>query len=577
MILQALVEYYERKAKSSRGKMAPEGFEYKEIPYVVILNQRGNPVSLNSTYEGEGRARRAKKYLVPATVKKTSGVAANLFWDTPEYTLGIVVRSPRDRVKKMHKAFKERLGSLNVSGSKGIRALMAFLDSPGKASKLKAFGESFKRLKDDKAALVSFQLRGSDDLICEEKEIMNAVEVCLAGEGAKGRCLVTGKKEEIESKTHPSIKGVWGAQTSGANIISYNLDAFRSFGKEQGANAPIGKKAVFAYTTALNHLLAKDSKQRIQVGDASTVFWSAKNSGKDFESSFGLFFGFSKNDDPDKRVQEVRELYESLKSGVYTGKRDEGFYVLGLSPNAARLAVRFWYAGSIAEAAEKIRLHFEDIEIIRNPKDPEVIPLFKLLVSTAVQEKAENIQPNLAGDTMRSVLSGLPYPSTLLQGVLRRIKAEHRITRPRAAIIKGCINRLARYKNKNEKEVLKVSLDKTNLNAGYRLGRLFAVLEKIQQEANPGINATISDRFYGSASGSPVIVFGNLMRLSRHHLAKLHPGQKVNMDRLIGEIMSGLPGFPSHLNLEEQGYFAVGYYHQRQDFFTPKNNSDKEE
>lgn len=228
--------------------------------------------------------------------------------------------------------------------------------------------------------------------------------------------------------------------------------------------------------------------------------------------------------------------------------------------------------------AGKIKQHFEDLLIDHGPRDKDFFSLFRMLVSIAVQGKEDNIPPNLAGETMRSILQGLPYPQTLLQAAIRRIRAEHEITYIRAAMIKACINRSTRFKNPNIKEELQMSLDENNINIGYRLGRLFATLEKIQQEANPGINSTIRDRFYGAASGMPCTVFGNLMRLKNHHLAKFESvGRRKYFEKLLGEIIDGVEAkisFPSHLNLDDQGRFAIGYYHQMQKFFTKKTDTN---
>jgi len=382
-------------------------------------------------------------------------------------------------------------------------------------------------------------------------------------------CLITGEISDVE-RLHTAIKGVYGAQSSGANIVSFNLDAFRSFGKDQGSNAPVSRAAAFSYTTALNHLLSRDSKQKMLVGDASTVFWGERAS--ELEQQVADFFSEPPKDDPDRNARAVESLFNSVKTGAFLV--DEGtkrFYVLGLAPNASRIAVRFWIVDTVAGMAMKICQHFEDLRIVHGPKEREYLSLFRLLVSLAALGKSENIPPNLAGDTMRSILEGLPYPQTLLQAAVRRIKAEHDITYPRAALIKAYLNRRARFRHQ-EQEELTMSLDMTNTNVGYRLGRLFATLEKIQQEASPGINATIRDKFYGAASSTPVTVFGNLTRLKNHHLAKLeNPGRRVNFERLIGEIMSGIADFPAHLKLEDQGRFAIGYYHQMQDFFTKKS------
>ena len=586
MILQALKEYYDRKAADPESQMAPPGFEWKEIPFVIVLKPDGAPVSLNTTYEGEGKKRRAKRFLVPQAVKKTSGIAANLLWDNLEYVLGIVLKSKPERVVEQHSAFKKRIDDLGNFADDGLSAVKKFVERNNKEELLQCFGDVWKQLRKE-GGNITFHLAGDSAIILERPNIKSAIlEVsAVHNEDNRSICLVTGQNEVIE-RLHPAIKGVYGAQTSGSNIVSFNLDAFKSFGKDQGANAPVGKTAAFAYTTALNHLLAKDSKQRMQVGDASTVFWAEK--ANDLEQQIADFFGEPPKNDPDRGVRAVESLFKSLESGSFLADENQKnrFYVLGLSPNASRIAIRFWIVDTVAGMASKIKLHFDDLRIVHRPRDKDVFSLFRLLVSTAAQGKADNIPPNLTGDTMRSILEGLPYPKTLLQAVIRRIKAEQssknkntgkqleNVTYIRAALIKAGVNRLTRFKNPNIKEELKMSLDENNTNIGYRLGRLFATLEKIQQEANPGINATIRDRFYGAASGTPVAVFGNLMRLKNHHLSKLEStGRRVFFEKLLGQIIDGVEAkiaFPPHLSLEDQGRFAIGYYHQIQDFFTKK-------
>jgi CRISPR-associated protein Csd1 len=379
-------------------------------------------------------------------------------------------------------------------------------------------------------------------------------------------CLITGEYGEI-ARTHARTP----INKDTKSLVAFQKNSgYDSYGKEQCYNAPIRKSSEFAYTTALNTLL-KSMHQRLLVGDAVAVFWASRETR--FESEVPLFFSEPPKDEPDRNVRAVADLLKSVQTGAYAeSDKDTRFYVLGLAPNSARIAVRFWHIGTVPEMAERFARHFEDIRIVHGQKDKDVLSLFRLLFSTATQRKAENIPPNLAGDTMRAILEGLPYPRTLLQAAIRRIRAEHDINYPRAALIKACLNRSTRYQNPNVKEELKVSLDTHNANIGYRLGRLFATLEKIQREANPGINATILDKFYGAASGTPVTVFGNLMRLKNHHVAKLeHQGRKVFFEKLLGEIMDGINNFPTHLALEDQGRFAVGYYHQMQDFFTKKS------
>lgn len=574
MILQALKEYYDRKPD-----LPQPGFERKEIQFVLVLNPDGTPVSLNDTSEGEGKARRAKQFVVPQAVKRSANIAANLFWDNPEYALGVPLKDTPERTVKKHAAFKQKIDELGLTADPGVAAVRSFLSRPDKEKMLQAFGNVWENLRKTQGNL-SFQLAGQPGLIVEQPLLRDAVEETLSGrEELKGVCLVTGETQMLE-RLHPSIKGVWGAQSSGANIVSFNLEPFASFNKKQGANAPVGKKAAFAYTTALNHLLQRDSKQRIQVGDASAVFWSQKRSA--LEEQFTDFFGEAPRDDPDRNVRAVSSLFQSVHSGASPVDDDlTKFYVLGLSPNASRISARFWILDTVSGMASKICQHFEDTRIIHGPREKDALSLFRLLISTAAQSKSENILPNLSGDMMRAVLAGLPYPQTLLQASVRRIRAEHAITHPRAALIKACLNRSTRLNNPKHEEELHVSLDLSNMNIGYRLGRLFATLERIQirkftQNGGKEPNSTIRDKYYGSASGTPVAVFGTLIRLSKHHLASIESvGERINYEKLVGEIMRGINDFPSYLRLDDQGRFAIGYYHQMQDFFTKKNDNQQ--
>ena len=574
MIIQALHDYYERKNSDPEAQMAPPGFEWKEIPFIIEIDTHGNPIQIEDTREGEGRKKRARPFLVPQSVKKTSGIAANLLWDNAAYVLGVATKGKSKRVEEQRQAFIARIESLPapVKNDAGVKSVLNFLRG--------ANAESLSQWTEWEEIVttvpnLTFRLRGDIDLVCQRSATIEAIRMEQVTTSADGLCLVTGERGEIE-RLHTAIKGVWGAQTSGANIVSFNLDAFNSYGKTQGANAPVSKNAAFSYSTALNHLLRKDSPQRLQVGDASVVFWSDRPT--DWETGIVNIFGEPPKDDPDRNVRAVENLYTAIKHGKLENEEGQAkFFVLGLAPNAARIAIRFWQHGTVAEMAGRIKLHFDDLTIEHSPRDPLYLSLFRLLVSVATQGKADNIPPNLGGELLRSILAGLPYPQTLLAAAVRRIRAEHEVKYARAALIKACINRATRYSNPNIKEELKMSLDEANINSGYRLGRLFAVLEKIQEEANPGINATIRDRFYGAASSTPVTVFSTLMKLKNHHLSKLeNRGRAVNFEKRVGEIMEGLSDFPAQLPLADQGRFAIGYYHQRQTFFKKTESNSPE-
>ncbi len=581
MILQALDAYYRRKQidPDPQNRLPASGLENKEIPFILEIDVAGKLVNLADTRSGEGKKKIGQRFLVPQGIKKTSGVAANLLWDTAEYVLGLDTRGKPERVAEQHTAFRARIEALPeaVHEDDGIRAVLAFLEAfkPETLASQPAFADL-----QASNPVMSFRLHGDLGLVCQRP----AVVAATAGQSEKvpdGICLVSGQPAVIE-RLHPAIKGVWGAQTSGANIVSFNLDAVNSYGKAQGANAPLGTAAVFAYTTALNHLLARDSRQRMQVGDTSTVFWASEP--HELESTVVDLFGDPPKDDPDRNTDALRALYAAVDKGQFSvGGIDTRFHVLGLAPNAARISIRFWETTTALELARRIKQHFDDITLVHAPHEAEHLSLFRLLTGVALLNKADNIPPNLGGEVMRAILEGLPYPSTLLNLAVQRCRAEQKPSYARAAAIKACLNRWIRSRKTQEKEFLPM-LDPSNHNPAYRLGRLFAVLEKIQEESAGGagkLNATIRDRYYGAASSSPASVFPTLLKLEKHHVSKLDErGKKMlyrafndnRPDDYVGQVLSHVPEIPNHLALPEQGRFALGYYHQRQAFFSKQGN-----
>ena len=578
MILQALYDYYQRKSASPDSALAPAGFEYKEIPFILEINRDGQLVQIEDTRSGEGKKKRAKSERVPQGVKKTSGVAANLLWDNAEYVLGVDTKGKPERVKEQQAAFIARIQQLNFAEQdEGIAAVLAFLANLN--TDLLQQQPQWEDIKTTNPNL-TFRLQGQLHLVCQSRKVQAALANSISNESVQGVCLITGETAEIE-RLHPAIKGVWDTQMAGANIISFNLAAFTSFAKSQSFNAPVSKAAAFAYTTALNHLLSKDSTQRMQVGDASTVFWATKEHA--LEDNFAAIWGSDpKKDDPDRNTNAVKALYRAVEEYGRSPALDEEtrFYILGLAPNAARISIRFWHTASVREVSKNIVDHFNFLEIQRGKFDVEYLPLWLLLKSIAHLGKTENVPSHLAGEVLRRILAGLPYPDTLLTSAIRRNHAEQTVTYHRAAIIKACLNR-------NFKENITVSLDPQNTHVGYRLGRLFAVLEKLQAEAHErDINSDIVDNYYGSASTAPITAFPTLIKLHKHHLSKLRKrkkGRAIQFEQFFSDIYAGLSApsnnessvFPRILNIAEQGNFSVGYYHQRQFLFSKAEQSNE--
>lgn len=581
MILQSLCDYYRRKADS--GNIAPTGLQYKEIPFIVVIDSEGNFLRIEDTREGEGKTKRAKTLLIPHEVGRQNNIKANLLWDKAEYSLG-VSETDNEKTEEKRLAFLNKLEETFISALALdiVKPLIHFLKSnPAQSisdalnkgcdeSSLKIWNNEISKGK----ANITFKLDGDSNTFADNEALRDSyIHSEKSAPSGSVRCLITGEKCNPKA-THPKIKNVLGAQTSGAALISFNKDAFTSFGKDQNHNAPVSPEAEFQYTTALNQLLEKGSKNKVTIGDSTTVFWAEKKN--PLEDDFPAFFGYTAKDNPDAEINAVRNLYQGVYTGRETERSSTRFYVLGLSPNASRISVRFWLQGTVSEFAKNIKQHFDDLEIVRPPKDQGHYSLFWILSAISQENKTSNVPSVIAGNIVRSILTGECYPQTMLQQALRRIRATQDVSRIRAAVLKAHLNRFNRIYQKPEKEIT-MSLDTENKNIGYLLGRLFSALERIQEDANPGLNATIKDRFYGAASATPVTVFPQLLKLAQHHLSKMdNAGYRINRERLLGEIFQEISDIPAHLSMEDQARFAIGYYHQRQFFFTKKVKNEPE-
>lgn len=576
MILHSLVELYER--KKDLGEIAKAGWIAGTLDFLITVDREGDPVAFTDLREYDGKNYKSKEFYLPnigkqSTKHSNSGKDANLLWDHDGFVFGLGGKGNL-RLQSMIDAIDDFLPS---SSSDDIQAVKKFLEKGQKDKKHFSFAlehEDYKDFLQIDRSKISFALKDSQyPMVFLHPDVEKALPNYDSEEGELGICLVTGENDQILDPTHPVIKNVMGAQTTGASIVSFNCAAFESYGLKQSFNAPVSKRVTEKYTKALNRLLVEE-KHRIRLAGSTIVFWSQKESS--FEDDFAAFFEESPKDDPSKNIEKIKSLFDAVHSGAFVREElSNKFYVLGLAPNSARLSIRFFTQDNVADFAHNITRYFSDFEIVKSNLEPEYYSIWRILVSIAVLGKSENIPPNIAGEFFQSILSGTPYPASLYQACLRRIKADtaERVKPVRVALLKAYLNRYhSYYRNKNFKEV-EIALDKNQESIGYQLGRLFAVLEKIQEEANPGLNATIADRYYSAASSTPVSVFATLLRLKVHHLSKLeNKGRVVNLEKMLGEIMQKINEFPAHLNMVEQGMFSIGYYHQRQSFYVKANN-----
>ena len=571
MILHALTQYYQRKAKSDGG-IAQEGFENKEIPFIIVIDKQGKFIQLEDTRELKNKKKVARTFLVPKGLGRSGSKSyevSNLLWDHYGYVLAYAGEKGQEQADKQHASFTANVNELKqaLPDDAGVAAVAAFLASAEEKSKVMQ-AANWAECAKVKGCNLSFRLVDEAvDLVCQSKAVrayVSQVNQTQSNNVQKGICLVTGKAAPI-ARLHNAVKGV---NAKPAPFTSVNLSAFESYGKEQGFIFPVGEQAMFEYTTALNTLLAGEN--RFRIGDVTAICWSAKPT--PLEESLASLINGGGKDKPDEHIDAVKTLYKSLYNGQYQkpdGK--EKFYLLGLSPNSARIVVRFWHETTVAALSESIAAWYDDLQMVRgeNSPYPEYMPLPRLLGNLVLDGKMENLPSDLIAQVTDAALNNRVLPVSLLQAALRRNKAEQKITYGRASLLKAYINRAIRAgRLKNMKE-LTMSLDRNRQDIGYVLGRLFAVLEKTQTEANSGLNATIADRYFGSASSTPIAVFGTLMRLLPHHLNKLEfEGRAVQLQWEIRQILEHCQRFPNHLNLEQQGLFAIGYYHETQFLFT---------
>lgn len=611
MILQALTRYYEILCQDPERDIAPPGFNTVEVSYVIELSARGELLNLLPLFEqvqvGKKLVERPKRMIVPEQTKHTNSISAFFLCDNATYVLGITDRQDTKDPDYGRKRFEEfrrfNCELLEQADCEPARAVIAFLSSydPSLARTYPAIDREWDSLV--KGARLVFMVQGK--YVHENSQILNVWERHLAkGDAVLGQCLVTGEKVPI-ARLHPPLKGVKNANTTGAPLVGFNARAYESFNriKGQGFNSPVGEKAAFAYTKALNYLLSHaNPNKKFYIGDTTVVYW-AESENPGYASAFASLFApefieevvidphagrrkaESRMGEVAKGIRRVQAMDVSrLTEGLDKNTR---FYVLGLSPNAARIAVRFFLTDSFGKIVDRIMQHYRDLAIIKEfDNQPNYIPPDHILRETVSKKSREkDASPLMSGAVTRAILSGAPYPAALYNAMINRIRADmddsekgiRKINYVRAAVIKAYLIRKYRHQPQHPyQEVLVMSLNEQSKVPAYVLGRLFAELERAQQEAVGDVNASIKDRYFTSACASPASVFPVLLRLSQHHIAKAEHGR--SSDRRIQDILGLLDvennPIPARLTLDEQGIFVLGYYHQRAAFYTPRQDSE---
>lgn len=570
MILRALYDYYNR-----CGNLPALGMEEKQIGFLIVIDKSGKFLRIESCIVDKNSAR---TFLVKKSVGRSSAPVANYLYDNSAYVFGY---SNKENGKEQlyFDTFKTKVDEIcaHYPDNADLQALSSFYKQTKEEiveqlQKDPLWGEIVKNLN-KKYSTFSFRINGDTQIIAEKKEILGLESSNQATQNIGDICLITGDRgTAVETTTATMIAG----SQATAKLVSFQVNSgYDSYGKTKGYNAPISVEAEFAYTTALNTMLAKGSRNIFRVASRTFIFWASSNSeaSKQTEESVFSMFGFDENkDDPNKKIESARSVFKSIYSGQIKTDSNDKFYILGLAPNSARIAVVYWAELPLKDFAKKILRHFEDMEIVDTRKEQKpYMGINDMLSAVTLKGKASEATPNLPDAIVKSIFEALPYPYTLFSACIRRIRAEQQVYTSRIAILKAFLNRL----NDNNNKKIQIMLDKENTNQGYLCGRLFAVLDKIQEEAN-GINS-IRERYMNAASATPSSVFATILNLSSHHSENLkNEGSKIFYEKLKQEIIDKLSsdGFPAHLDLQDQGRFFIGYYHQRQDLFTSKKSDE---
>jgi len=605
MILQSLAALYDRLLDDPDSGVAPPGYSFAPVTHALELDDEGGVIGVHPQAKENPNGKSKKlvnpQMLLPEKCGRPNSIRPHFLSDHCEYVLGSIAKNNPERVAKMRATFnKLHFRLLEDVNDPAAHVLVRFLRS-WKPEMLDEPIFDAEREAILAGGNLVFFYQGT---YLHDRPLLRAAwmrEQNAKEASNEAQCLITGNVGSI-AQVHPAIKGVTGAQSTGAAIVSFNKKAFEFFGKEQSLNAPVSEQAAFAYTTALNHLIASRSQGHrarcTRIGDVTQVFWAETHAPLE-EDLIACFMEPSNdpeeadpaNEQPESRddaatVQLMRDALRRLQRGQPLEElhlnENVRMHLLGLAPNAARLSIRFYCVNSFGDLARRVAQHHSDLEIIRGPKDPEFLAPWQILLETAAQGKKENIPPTLGGALMRAIYTGQAYPHNLYAAILTRVRADKAVNRTRAAMIKGYLLRNARFAHSDiTKEMMTLALNENFEHPGYLMGRLFALLEKAQADALGGnVNATIKDRYFGAASATPNTVFPLLLRLSQHHHAK---AKGSYIEREIQKVLWKIQvdeanplAFPATLDMDGQGLFMLGYYQQRQALYTKRGAAQGE-
>lgn len=583
MILKALHDYYDRR----KADLPPMHYAFVNFRYAILLDSNGMFQRLERLGDADGLS-----LLTIRPEERTSSPVAHCMGDNGSYVLGLKGVNPDKSVDysselkknaKNHEAFVQSIKELHqaLPDNKYVHAVNGFYQQYGVATiEIMSKDPEWRNLCKLLDKNITFLIVGETKRAVEDEEIIHYCIKQIPHAKKECVCSVTGEVGYPVDTTYSTF--VVGGK-SNAKLVSFQVNSgYDSYGKQKGGNAPISMESEFKYTTALLSMLSKGSRNRFQIGSRTFLFWAFKNNevGQKAEDGFFNLFGFNdQEDDPNKNIEQVRKVFEAICKGSLKTTSEDTFYVLGLAPNAARIAVTYWAEIPLRKFAETICKHFEDMEVIDNrPEKKPYMSLRSIISAVTLGGKVSDATPNLPESVAKSIFEGLPYPQTLFASCVRRVRAEsgdkdkNAVHITLAAIIKAYLNRI----NNNHK--ITKEMDKDNTNQGYLCGRLFAVLDKIQEEANN--QHSIRERYMNSASSTPAAVFSTILNLSNHHIDNLKSdGRKIYFEKLKQEIISKIDadGFKSQLDLQDQGRFFIGYYHQRQDFFTKNEENSNEQ